>query len=136
MCVCLGLIDRQEVLNWVIELLEKHKSQPSDDGILRIFLPLTLQYMDEFVQSELLSRRLSQFCTKKIGFMLSSVPEPNIITSPPSESKSEVKEIDKEKKENLPSNPVQSTMAEYQNCPHHRDVGKIAFVMSRSFAFY
>lgn len=118
------MIDRQEVLNWIIELLEKQRSQPNDDGILRIFLPLTLQYVDEFVQSELLSRRLAQFCTKKIGFMLSSIPEPNIITSPPSESKSEVKEADKEKKENVSTNPVQSTMAEYQNCPHHRDIGK------------
>lgn len=120
----LGLTDRQEVLNWIIELLEKQKSQPSDDGILRIFLPLTLQYLDEFVQSELLSRRLAHFCTKKVGFMLSSVAEPNIITSPPSESKGEIKEIDKDKKEHSPPNPVQITMVEYQNCPHHRDIGK------------
>lgn len=119
------MIDRQEVLNWIIELLEKQKSQPNDDGILRIFLPLTLQYVDEFVQSELLSRRLAHFCTKKLGFMLSSVPEPNIITSPPSESKSENKDTDKDKKEIVPNNPVQSTMAEYQNCPHHRDIGKM-----------
>lgn len=127
------MIDRQEVLNWIIELLEKQKSQPNDDGILRIFLPLTLQYLDEFVQSELLSRRLAHFCTKKLGFMLSSVPEQNIITSPPSESKSESKEPEKEKKEIIPNNPVQSTMVEYQNCPHHRDIGKmnkIYFVVS------
>lgn len=117
-------MDRQEVLNWLLELLEKHKSQPSDDGVLRIFLPLTLQYLDEFVQSELLSRRLGHFCTKKLGFMLSNVAEPNIITSPPSESKAEPKETEKEKKETVPPNPVQSTMAEYQNCPHHRDIGK------------
>lgn len=117
-------MDRQEVLNWIIELLEKLKSQPSDDGVLRTYLPVTLQYLDEFVQSELLSRRLAHFCTKKLGYMLTSVAEPNIITSPPSESKSEIKETDKEKKENLPPNPVQNTMVEYQNCPHHRDIGK------------
>lgn len=117
-------MDRQEVLNWIIELLEKQKTQPADDGILRIFLPLTLQYLDEFVQSELLSRRLAHFCTKKLGYMLSNVAETNILTSPASETKTETKEGDKEKKENVPPNPIQSTMIEYQNCPHHRDIGE------------
>lgn len=118
-----GLMDRQEVLNWIIELLEKQKLQtPGDDGILRIFLPLTLQYLDELVQSELLSRRLAHFCAKKLGSMLTNVAETNVMTSPTSESKTEQKETEKEKKETTTNNPLQSTMAEYQNCPHHRDI--------------
>lgn len=117
-------MDRQEVLNWIIELLEKQKSQPADDGILRLFLPLTLQYLDEFVQSELLSRRLAHLCAKKLGFMLNNVAETNLITSPNSEIKIDPKDGDKEKKENVPPNPMQSTLIEYQNCPHHRDIGK------------
>lgn len=119
-----GLMDRQEVLNWIIELLEKQKSQPNDDGILRILLPLILQYLDEFVQSELLSRRLAHLCAKKLGHMLSNISDSNVIPSPPSESKTEVKENDKDKKDNCISNPVQSILAEYQSCSHHRDIGK------------
>ncbi|KAJ8982058.1 hypothetical protein NQ317_001467 [Molorchus minor] len=121
-CRFLGLIDRQEVLGLIIEVLDKQKSQPSDDGVLRIFLPLTLQYVDEFVQSELLSRRLAHLCTKKLGYMLNNVAETNLITSPTSETKTEPKEGEKEKKDNMPPNPIQSTLMEYQNCPHHRDI--------------
>lgn len=43
-----GLIDRQEVLMWIIDLMEKYdkcKTQPHDDGLLRLFLPLALQYL-------------------------------------------------------------------------------------------
>lgn len=96
-----------------------------DDGILRIFLPMSLQYLDEFVQSELLSRRLAYLCCKKLGYMLNNVAENNLITSPQSEIvKTEPKEVDKDKKEVVPVNPAQSTLVEYQNCPHHRDIGK------------
>lgn len=43
-----GLIDRQDVLTWIIELLEKHekpKNPSLDDGLLRLLLPLALQYL-------------------------------------------------------------------------------------------
>jgi mediator of RNA polymerase II transcription subunit 12 len=118
-----GLMDRQEVLAWILELLEKMRSQPSDDGILRLLLPLCLQYLDEFAQSELLSRRLGHLCCKKLGYMLSNIAEANLITSPQSEStKTEQKDNEKEKKEVPAANPMQSTLLEYQNCPHHRDI--------------
>jgi mediator of RNA polymerase II transcription subunit 12 len=100
------------------------RSQPSDDGILRLLLPLCLQYLDEFAQSELLSRRLGHLCCKKLGYMLSNIAEANLITSPQSEStKTEQKDNEKEKKEVPAANPMQSTLLEYQNCPHHRDIG-------------
>lgn len=118
------LMDRQEVLTWILELLEKIRSQPSDDGMLRLLLPLCLQYLEEFVQSELLSRRLAHFCCKKLGYMLNNVAETNLITSPQSETKTEQKDGEKEKKEVPTANPMQSTLIEYQNCPHHRDIGK------------
>lgn len=35
--------------------------------MLRILLPLCLQYLDEFIQSESLSRRLAHLCCKKLG---------------------------------------------------------------------
>lgn len=57
---------------------------------------------------------------------MNSVAEPSLITSPPGESKAEQKEAEKDlKKENLPPNPLQNNLAEYQNCQHHRDIGKI-----------
>lgn len=119
------MLDRQEVLNWILELLEKLRSQPTDDGILKLYLPLTLQHLDEFTQSELLSRRLAYFCCKKLGFMLNSVAETHL-TSPQSDvQKSEQKDVDKEKKDTTNSNPVQNTLLEYQNCPHHRDIGNV-----------
>ncbi|XP_071052506.1 mediator of RNA polymerase II transcription subunit 12 isoform X3 [Onthophagus taurus] len=118
-----GLLDRQEVLTWILELLEKLRSQPTDDGILKLFLPLTMQYMDEFVQSELMSRRLAYFCCKKLGYMLNNVAESNLITSPQGDAtKPEQKDADKDKKENVIVNPIQSTLMEYQNCPHHKDI--------------
>lgn len=45
----------------------------SEDGILRILLPLCLQYLDEFVQSELQSRKLAFFCCKKLGQFVGKV---------------------------------------------------------------
>ncbi|KAG4072103.1 hypothetical protein HA402_015602 [Bradysia odoriphaga] len=65
-----GLLDRHEFLNWVLDILDKMKSQPSDDGILKLFLPMTMQYMPEFVQSERLSRRLAYMVCKKLSFMI------------------------------------------------------------------
>lgn len=121
-----GLLDRQEYLNWILELLDKMKSQPSDDGILKLFLPLALQYLDEFVQSELLSRRLAFLCAKKLSYMCNSVAESNLnLTSPQSQSdfiKSENQSGDKDKKELVQANPLQMTFNEYLNCPHHRDI--------------
>ena len=38
-----GLLDRQELLLWILDLLDKLRTQPNDDGILRLYLPLTLQ---------------------------------------------------------------------------------------------
>lgn len=60
-------MERIEFLNWILELLDKLKSSNHEDGMLRIILPLCLQYLDEFVQSELLSRRLAHLCCKKLG---------------------------------------------------------------------
>ncbi|KAI5713129.1 hypothetical protein M8J76_012279 [Diaphorina citri] len=62
-----GLIERQELLQWIIDLLEKLKSFSTDDGILKLILPIALQYLDEFVQSELMSRRLAYLCSKKLS---------------------------------------------------------------------
>lgn len=53
-------------------MLERLRSSPpSDDGIFRLLLPLSLQYLEEFVQSELLARKLSFFCARKLAQLCS-----------------------------------------------------------------
>ncbi|XP_045454352.1 mediator of RNA polymerase II transcription subunit 12-like [Melitaea cinxia] len=63
-----GLLDRHDFLTWIIELLDK---RAPDDGLLRLFLPLALQHMSEFVCSEGLSRRLATSCAKKAAAICS-----------------------------------------------------------------
>lgn len=67
-----GLLDRHEFLNWVLDLLDKMRTQPADDGLLKLFLPMTMQYMSDFVLSERLSRRLAYLVCKKLAHMLNS----------------------------------------------------------------
>lgn len=70
-----GLLDKQEFLNWILDLLDKMRSQPSDDGILKLYLPLTLQYMSDFVLSERLSRRLAYLVAKKVTHLLNNASD-------------------------------------------------------------
>lgn len=62
-------MERQEFLQWVLELIEKLRCP--DDGILKLILPLSLQYLGEFVQSELLSRKLAHQCARKLNQLCS-----------------------------------------------------------------
>lgn len=119
--------------------MDKMKSQPSDDGILKLFLPLALQFLDEFVQSELLSRRLGFLCAKKLSYMCNSVAETTLsLTSPQSDlTKNETQPADKDKKDLVPSNPLQITFNEYLNCPHHRDIIlELSCILQVSFFFF
>ena len=64
-----GLLDRQEFFNWILDLLEKIKS--ADDSVMRIVVALLLQYIEDFVESELCSRRLAYHCAKKLNHLIS-----------------------------------------------------------------
>ncbi|XP_064830087.1 mediator of RNA polymerase II transcription subunit 12-like [Oncorhynchus masou masou] len=64
-----GMLDRHEFLTWVLECSEKVR--PGEDEILKLLLPLLLQYLGEFVQSAYLSRRLAYFCTRRLNLLLS-----------------------------------------------------------------
>lgn len=70
-----GLLDRQDFLTWIVELVEKIRSQPTEDGILKLYLPLTLQHMADFVKTEKLSRRLAFWVCKKLGNLFNSAIE-------------------------------------------------------------
>ena len=46
----------QDFLQWQLDMLEKCKT--CDDGLLKLVVPLILQYVEEFTQCEILSRKL------------------------------------------------------------------------------
>lgn len=64
-----GLLDKHEYLVWVLDQLEKIKS--TEDTMLKIVLPLVMQYIEEFTRSEYLSRRLSYYACKKLNLLVS-----------------------------------------------------------------
>ncbi|CAH0406083.1 unnamed protein product [Chilo suppressalis] len=72
-----GLLDRHDFLTWIIELLDK---RAPEDGLLRLFLPLALQHMGEFVCCEGLSRRLATSCAKKAASICSVLSESTLRT--------------------------------------------------------
>ncbi|XP_034934643.1 mediator of RNA polymerase II transcription subunit 12 [Chelonus insularis] len=119
-----GLLDRQELLQWILDLLDKLRTNPSDDGILKLLLPLVLQYLEEFVQSELLARKLAYLCCKKLAHMLSNV-DTNIISQNPSILPPIRTEINGTKEPTAPQpipNALTTAFNDYLSCPHHRDV--------------
>lgn len=75
-----GLLDRQEFLTWIVDLVDKIRSQPTEDGILKLYLPLTLQHMSDFVKTEKLSRRLAFWVCKKLGNLFNNAIENGQIT--------------------------------------------------------
>ncbi|KAK2506715.1 hypothetical protein MC885_004152 [Smutsia gigantea] len=67
-----GMLEKHEYLTWILDVLEKIR--PMDDDLLKLLLPLMLQYSDEFVQSAYLSRRLAYFCARRLALLLNDSP--------------------------------------------------------------
>ncbi|KAF2359628.1 Mediator complex subunit Med12 [Trinorchestia longiramus] len=63
-----GLLDRQEFLEWVVDSITRYRTA-EQDSVLRVVLPLGLQYLDEITQSEYLSRKLTFFAANKLNHM-------------------------------------------------------------------
>ena len=61
-------MDRQDFLGWLLEMVEKCRGW--EDPILRVVLPFALQYIHEFTQSELYSRKLTHTCALKLTQMV------------------------------------------------------------------
>lgn len=124
-----GLLDKHEFLTWIIELLDKLRTQPSEDGILKLYLPLTLSYMQDFVLSERLSRRLAYLAAKKLSSMLNDML--NYLSADGNNSKNsnnnnnnndqhnENKSGESEEPKYL--NPYEKALDEYLTCCQHRD---------------
>ncbi|XP_027199092.2 mediator of RNA polymerase II transcription subunit 12-like protein [Dermatophagoides pteronyssinus] len=87
-----GLLDRHDFLFWLLELFEKIKS--IDDQLLTLIAPMLVQYVNEFTQSEFLSRHLAFHCARKISQLVAHVSsEPGVETD--KENVSDHKDPDK-----------------------------------------
>ncbi|KAG5680297.1 hypothetical protein PVAND_009814 [Polypedilum vanderplanki] len=116
-----GLLDKHEFLNWILELLDKLRTQPqSEDGILKLYLPLTLAYMQDFVMSERLSRKLAYLSAKKLSSMLNDMLNHIIIDGNKNDQNSENKTGENGEIKNL--NPYEKALEEYLTCCQHRDI--------------
>ncbi|XP_055373234.1 mediator of RNA polymerase II transcription subunit 12 [Condylostylus longicornis] len=104
-----GLLDRQEFLNWLLELLEKMKFQLNDDGFYKLILPFCLQYLPDFVQSERLSRKLAHVVGKKISNLLNNAVENYNL-------------INMQNEMSPGPDPLERALHEYMNCPHHKEI--------------
>ncbi|GCC30344.1 hypothetical protein chiPu_0008794 [Chiloscyllium punctatum] len=116
-----GMLERHEYLTWILDVLEKVR--PADDELLKMLLPLMLQYSEEFVQSAYLSRRLAYFCARRLSVLLSEnssnlVPahSPHMIIGPnnaPLAAPSPAAPT-------VVMSPVQSAFSDFHSCPQHR----------------
>ena len=59
-----GLLDRQEFLQYLVECVEK--TRDPEEPLFRLLMPQLMKYCGEFSQSELLARKLSYHCARKI----------------------------------------------------------------------
>ncbi|XP_067647915.1 mediator of RNA polymerase II transcription subunit 12 isoform X2 [Eurosta solidaginis] len=115
------LLDRQEFLNWILELLEKMRTQASFDvSLKKLILVFTLQYMSDFVQSERLSRKLALLVTKNLTQLMESNAETMVYNkSECSGANTEAKLV--ELKLNCPDT-IDMALDDCSNCPHHHDI--------------
>ncbi|XP_064639525.1 mediator of RNA polymerase II transcription subunit 12-like protein isoform X2 [Lineus longissimus] len=116
------LLDRQDVLTWFVDTLDKLKH--NEDSILKIVLVQVLQYVEEFTQSHLLSRRLAHFSAKKLSYLCCEATC-NVL-SPRTESPmlpASTNGAITASGETPPiQNPLLAIYNEYNNCSQHRSV--------------
>ncbi|XP_054085206.1 mediator of RNA polymerase II transcription subunit 12 isoform X1 [Zeugodacus cucurbitae] len=116
-----SLLDRQEFLNWILELIEKIRSQISFDmSLKKLILVFALQYMPDFIQSERLSRKLAVLAAKNLALLLELGPETNSPTKLPDVSASNMEVSNSEEKTS--TNSLELPLSDCNNCPHHRDI--------------
>lgn len=145
-----GLLDKQDFLNWLLDLIEKVKS--ADDPVMKVVVPLLLQYIDDLTESELCSRKLAYHCAVKLNQLLSSynmfgINGNSSISSPVFNDKDNLPQINGNISNELCSSQQQSTLISSSNqnsdstkgltssleplivsfrdlltCPHHRTI--------------
>ncbi|XP_017476437.1 PREDICTED: mediator of RNA polymerase II transcription subunit 12 [Rhagoletis zephyria] len=117
-----SLLDRQEFLNWILELIEKFRSQLSFDiSLKKLILVFALQYIPDFVQSERLSRKLAILVSKNVTALLElNVETPTM--SKTIESTGANMEVDAVEENKFLTNAAHASLNDCVNCPHHRDI--------------
>lgn len=113
-----GLLDKHEFLNWILDLLDKLRTQPTEDGILKLYLPLALSYMQDFAQSERLSRKLAYLVAKKLSAMIHEMMNHLSLDA---NSKVDHQNGDKNQENVKVLTPYEKALEEYLVCPQHRD---------------
>jgi mediator of RNA polymerase II transcription subunit 12 len=94
-------------LQWILDHVEKCRYP--DDPLMRIILPIMLQYAKEFVQNELLSRKLAYQCAKKVTYL---VNETEAMTQP--------QQAQAGNEQHHQTHPVISAFLELTNDPYSR----------------
>uniref|UniRef100_A0A914UQ26 Mediator complex subunit Med12 domain-containing protein n=1 Tax=Plectus sambesii TaxID=2011161 RepID=A0A914UQ26_9BILA len=62
-----GLFDRHDMVSWIVDVFsDKCITKPETGGVLKLFIPFMMQYMDGIVQNVLLSRRCAMVACKKL----------------------------------------------------------------------
>ena len=127
-----GLLDKHEYLVWVLDQLEKIKS--TEDVMLKIILPLVMQYIEEFTKSEYLSRRLAYYACKKLNLLVSdhlnNAHQQNAgsPTCSPPKNKADAKSdsasaaTSSTNKSQASGNPLIAGFKELLSCNHHKYV--------------
>ncbi|GAB6019774.1 hypothetical protein CHUAL_001322 [Chamberlinius hualienensis] len=117
-----GLLDQHDFLTFILDMIDKCKM--SDDGILKLLMPLVLQYVDEFVHSELLSRRLAFFCSKKLNQLSteSSSGSPRTLSPLVTTGASGNLVTSSANQPNVGTNVSSPMFSEFNSCSHHRSL--------------
>jgi mediator of RNA polymerase II transcription subunit 12 len=112
-----GLLDKQEFLAWILDSFDKLRSQSTEDGILKLYLPLALSYMQDIVQSERMSRKLTYLVAKKLSALIH-----DMVNHLSLDSNSKLEQINGKNQENVKVlSPYEKALDEYLSCPQHRD---------------
>lgn len=121
-----SLLDRQEFLNWILELLDKMRTQTVyDESLKKLIITFAMQYMQDFVQSERLCRRMAYIVAKQLSNLLNAAVEQQQQLNPNDKLHQNTAKVDtnhdtEKKKCNL--DPYEKAINDYMNCPHHRDI--------------
>lgn len=110
-----GLLDKQEFLAWILDLFDKLRST-TEDGILKLYLPLALAYMQEIVQSERMSRKLAYLVSKKLSALIH-----DMVSHLSTDNSVKTEQNGKGQENAKVLSPCERALEEYLTCPQHRD---------------
>ncbi|XP_071839285.1 mediator of RNA polymerase II transcription subunit 12-like protein isoform X3 [Apostichopus japonicus] len=102
-----GMLECHDYLAWTVDTLEKIK--PSDDITLRFLIPYVMQFAEEFVKSQMLSRRLAYYCGNRLCSLIEDSQTCQSTNQVASASSSN-------------QNMYQALFSEYLGCPQHRTI--------------